>query len=195
MNFESSTITKPPKRRLTFGLRGMLLLIALIAVGLAMWEFRKEQAKPNLEITFEDVLWLTGYQIWKLDLSKQGPIYGFQIVVEEENELGGSTKQPIVTIHGHELINTKFYPVLTVAMNHENNNIQGKWKFAGVYGNFKARFPGNEFNLSWVNPVGFNDDATYYIANNRLEVQHAGTKTGVALRSIGIKILSEPKGN
>jgi hypothetical protein len=58
-------------QRTTFSIRTLLVAIAIFAILLAVYQYRKKSLKPDTTITAADVAWATDQHICKIDLSEQ----------------------------------------------------------------------------------------------------------------------------
>lgn len=126
---------QPRRRRIRFGLRTLLVLFTLVAVGLGAYVYRREAMRPNLEVTPDDILWATGQHLWKIDLTGTGPIYGLSIVVVGED---GEFEQVSGWIGGSELFDTAQERLVRVAMVERDGKITGSFSLEGQTHGFEA---------------------------------------------------------
>ncbi len=126
---------QPQLRRFRFGLRTLLVLITLVAVGLGAYVYRREAMRPSLEVTSDDILWATDQHIWKIDLTDVGRIYGVSIVVVGE---GGKFEQVSGWIGGIELLDTGEKPLVQIAMIEQDGKMTGKLAYGGMSSDFDA---------------------------------------------------------
>ena len=121
--------------RFKFGVTALLAFVFVVACFFGFRNFRENLSQPDLSITAADVLWATGHHVWKIDVSEQRDVYGFQVVAFEES---GTKKRMICAIGGSQLMDTTETPVLMVSAKCDDGTVTGKLNYSGGSITFQA---------------------------------------------------------
>lgn len=132
------------KKRLTYGLRSIFLLVTLVGCCVGYWIYREKALKPDLSVNAYDLAWAADILIWKLDLSDVGPFFGLQVVAIEDD----GTRHVLVGHGGYELVDTRTDPVVRVAIERQSSKSLAKLFFHGTTANceFTEHLDGNQFS-------------------------------------------------
>lgn len=130
-------------KKLRFSIRTLLVVITLLALLAAWYNYKVESAKPDTTITADDVAWATGVKIWKIDLTEAGQFYGVRVIKLPNGD--ASKKKMLCRFGGYEIVDTTLFPLATISMQSSGKDVTGKILFGGAGTSFEAEdfFEGN----------------------------------------------------
>lgn len=151
-------------KRTSFSIRTLLIGIAIIAILLAAYQYRKKSLKPDTTITAADVAWAIDQHICKIDVSDQQNLYGVQVVVFENS---GKTKRWLTRIGGDSVIDTTECPMLIVSFKHEDGSVHGKLSYTVGTTSFTAKNLLQSGSVAWNTRPALQENYFYLISDSK----------------------------